>query len=48
MMTAIRIIAIHPSNAVATAPIPIMASGFTFPVSKAHESSKEKFIACFK
>jgi hypothetical protein len=48
MITAIRTIASHPNSAPANAPIPIMASGLTFPVSNAHESSKEKFIACFK
>jgi len=40
----IRIIAIHPNIAAAIVPIPIIASELIFPVSNAHESSKEKFI----
>ena len=42
--TIIRTIASHPKNAHAIAPIPIIASLLMFPVSVAHESSKEKFI----
>ena len=42
--TTIRMIASHPKNAHNIAPIPVMASGLIFPVSTAHESSKEKFI----
>jgi hypothetical protein len=46
--TTIRTIANHPNNAHAIVPNPIMASGLIFPVSNAHESSKEKFIIFVK